>query len=132
MTKDGKTGDFSEHPGSGELPCAETAEEAKVIEPPRSFSVSQDGLTVPKPSYYKHLEDGVGHDQDEQQDSSGSAEFDPRWSEAAETSDPLSAQKRARWRRIRYWAYFILVIVIYIVLRTGSYYEVVLVSWTGR
>lgn len=63
------------------------------------FSLRQDSLSVPKPSYHKHVDDGAELGEPE--------EFEgEEWREAAEhepTSDATSSSKRTRRFRIRWW-----------------------------
>lgn len=88
-------------------------------EAPRGFSVVQYSMTVPKPSYHRHLEanenalDDV--DQSEWSDSGvhPGSEMDDGTSEGQ--VDPAL---RERKRKIRLWGYLLLVILIYGVLRT--------------
>lgn len=65
----------------------------------RNFSLRQTVLTVPKPAYYKHLEEGAEL-----------GEIDEAVSEewqGTEEEDSSAAPQRARKFRIRWWAYLL-------------------------
>ena len=90
-------GEPDEQP-SGDSPLAIVRHEA-----PRKFSVRQDTLTVPKPAYYKHLQQG--DELGEIHESEGE-----EWHEAAQ-EHPAAEAKRARKLRIRWWGYLLFVLL---------------------
>lgn len=81
-------------------------EEAKP-EPPRSFASRQYGLSVPKPSYHKHVDEGAELGQPE--------EFEGEvWRDEEEhklTPLEANASKHARASRFRWWGLLIFILL---------------------
>jgi len=94
--------DPEDHP-SGDSPVVIAKREE-----PRKFSTRQDTLTVPKPAYYKHLQQGA--ELGEIHESEGE-----EWHEPAEVH-PAAEVKRARKLRIRWWGY-LLFVVMYVLIK---------------
>ena len=83
----------------------------------REFQIVQYGLTVPKPSYYGELKDVSGSFE-------SAADSDPHSGEPYTddlSPDLVVASRRTRARKMRLWAFFLFVIVIYGLLRTAQY-----------
>ena len=95
-------GEPDEHP-SGDSPQTIVRQDE-----PRKFSSRQDTLTVPKPAYYKHLQQGA--ELGDIHESEGE-----EWHEAAQ-EHPAAEAKRARKLRIRWWGY-LLFILIYVLIK---------------
>lgn len=112
MSKSPKSIEFPEPPASDELSADDIASQTKMLESPERFSIRQEGLTVPKPSYYEHIDKVVAESQPEHCARDVEA-FEERYS-----ADPLAREKRERSRRMRYWIYLILIVLIYVGLRT--------------
>lgn len=93
------------------------AEEAKP-EPPRSFSMRQYGLSVPKPSYHKHVDEGAELGQPEELEGEDWRDAEEHKLMAAEAN----ASKHARASSIRWWGLLIF-ILLYVVFKLVHFNE---------
>lgn len=78
----------------------------EIVKPPRrrDFTIRQDELTVPMPSYYKHIDRGTELGEID------IAEAE-EWHEAVEDDPSAAATRRTRKLRIRWWGYLLFVLI---------------------
>lgn len=87
--------------------------------PRRGFPIVQYGFTIPKPSYHKHLADNPsGFDQASEADEAFNSETP---GEAGSDTGSAAARHAHRSRKLRLWAFFVFVLLIYGLMRTAQY-----------
>ena len=117
MAEEARKDSFSRPTGADEHPHRDNAAEMTKPESPRDFTLRQETLKVPKPSYHEHVDDGAELGQPEEfegEEWRGTEEHDP-------ASDEAAASRRARSSRIRWWGLllFILLYAVFKLVRFG-------------
>lgn len=118
MTQNGKVDPVRGATEAEDVESSHASDETKQSKPADNFLSHQDGLTVPEPAYYRHLKDEAEQNEFEHTESFETGEHGGRWSSPPSAPDPAALQKRERSRRMRFWIYIALIVLIYVVFRT--------------
>lgn len=107
MAEEIKRDDASRSIEADDRPHGDIATEADGSDARNKFSVRQDSLSVPKPSYHKHIDEGAELGEPEGMEGD-------EWREAGESEpdfEAAAAARRERARKIRWWGILLLVVL---------------------